>query len=76
VSNYHAYADTCDDLAPASLRPRVDALRHAIATAATRLVAIIEHRLARQRIARLSDHMLRDSGFERDWDGTVRPLRD
>ena len=30
----------------------------------------------RRRIARLSDRMLRDFGFERDWDGSIRSLRD
>ena len=41
-----------------------------------RMVAAIERRFMQRRLTRLSDHMLNDLGFERDWDGSIRSLRD
>lgn len=47
--------------------------------AATTVGSIIRTALLRhstqQHLSGLSDHMLCDFGFERDWDGTVRSLR-
>ena len=43
----------------------------ALAGFAARLVAWFEHRLTMGRMARFSDHRLRDLGFERDWDGSI-----
>jgi hypothetical protein len=74
VSIYHAPADTAVRIAP--VRASVEATTAAIATATGTLRAAIVNRWTARRIERLSDHMLRDFGFERDWDGTIRAVRD
>ena len=79
MSNYHACAETHGHLTMAPLRASLDAiaaLRGAVHTAAGSVRAALVRRWTRHHIARLSDHMLRDFGFERDWDGTIRSLRD
>ena len=79
MSNYHAYADTNGHLTTAPLRASLDAIaaiKGAAHTAAGSVRAALVRRWTRHHIARLSDHMLRDFGFERDWDGTIRSLRD
>jgi hypothetical protein len=78
VSNYHAYASN-DELISAPLRAAlgtIDALRAAVIHAVVATRTAIVDRWTQRRLARLSNHMLRDLGFERDWDGTVRSLRD
>ena len=78
MSNYHATADVSDALAPALPTPGAvfAVLARPVRTAFGGLRAAIEQRLALQRISRMSDHMLADFGFERDWDGTIRSRRD
>jgi hypothetical protein len=79
VSNYHAYPATQTDLAAAPARAAIDAmvaLRSALLTAAGAIHTALVGWWTRRYIARLSDHMLRDFGFERDWDGSIRSLRD
>ena len=79
MSNVHAYADSADHLAPAPLSAPIDVFRtlgNAIETTAAALRTAVLHRWTQRRLTRLSDHMLRDFGFERDWDGTIRSLRD
>jgi hypothetical protein len=79
VSNYHAYADEADHFAAASIRAPIDVLRtlgKAVATSTAALRTAVLRRWTQRRLTRLSDHMLRDFGFERDWDGTIRSIRD
>jgi hypothetical protein len=79
VSNYHAYADAHHDLTAAPLRVALNAiviLQRAVLTAAGSVRNALVRRWTRHHIARLSDHMLRDFGFERDWDGSIRSIRD
>lgn len=76
MSNIHAYMDACDRMAPASQRTLMDAIKtlHAkVAGLATDLFARFQHRRMMQRIARFPDHRLHDTGFERDWDGSILP---
>jgi hypothetical protein len=76
VSNYHATADITDAYEAVSLRARLATLARRAVAVIARLRAAIEQRFAMQRISRMSNHMLADFGFERDWDGTIRPIRD
>jgi hypothetical protein len=79
VSNYHATADFGDTVTATSLRPLLGALRAlnaAVGAIGAALRAAIVRRGTQRRLAKLSDHMLRDFGFERDWDGSIRSLRD
>lgn len=79
MSNIHAIADTSSHQGPAFITTALKmaaALRATIHTLALRIVASIEQRFLRRRLTRLSDHMLRDLGFERDWDGSIRSLPD
>jgi hypothetical protein len=79
VSSYHATADVGDTVTPTSLRPVLGApgaLNAAIRALGVALHAAIVRRWTEHRLAKLSDHMLRDFGFERDWDGSIRSLRD
>jgi len=79
VSNIHAIADTSDYQVSSALNIVVDVattLNATIRALAMRVVAAIEQRFTQRRLTRLSDHMLRDLGFERDWDGSIRSLRD
>ena len=76
MSIYHASADTADHINFAPVRAALEATAAAIATAAGTLRAAMVNRWTARRIERLSDHMLRDFGFERDWDGTIRAVRD
>ena len=79
MSNYHATADFGDTVTATSLRPVLGALRalNAVGRAiGAALQSVIVRRWTQRRLAKLSDHMLRDFGFERDWDGSIRSLRD
>lgn len=79
MSNIHAIAEASDHQTPAFITASVEAIAIVCATIRTlvlRIVASIEQRFLRRRLTRLSDHMLRDLGFERDWDGSIRSLRD
>lgn len=77
MSNYHAYADDCQaptlsgwqaasdlaNLARTGLRAAIAPLRNAMLRRATE-----------QRVADFPDHLLRDLGYERDWDGSIHPV--
>jgi hypothetical protein len=77
VSNYHAYLD---DRAPVSavgsgtIEAAIEALGTSARRVATGLVRSMRELLKRD-INRYSDHLLRDMGFERDWDGSILPRR-
>ena len=78
MSIYHP-TDTHADVLSAPFRATRDAVDTVMATMATVLTALraaLLRHWTQRHLARLSDHMLRDFGFERDWDGTIRPLRD
>ena len=77
MSNIHATADTSGHQISSTLGTVAETtatLRATIRNFATRVVAAIEQRSTQQRLAGFSDHMLRDFGFERDWDGSVLSL--
>jgi hypothetical protein len=79
VSNVHATADASDHHIQSALTTAIEVattVEANIQAFAMRVVVAIEQRLTQWRLARLSNHMLRDLGFERDWDGAIRPLRD
>jgi uncharacterized protein YjiS (DUF1127 family) len=79
VSNIHATADVRDHQASAFLATAVEVaatLQVTIRAFVVRQVAALEQRFTQRQLARFSDHMLRDFGFERDWDGSIRSLRD
>ena len=79
MSNIHATADASVHQVSSALTTVVDVtatLQATVRTVAMRIVAAIEQRFMQRRLTRLSNHMLRDLGFERDWDGTIRPLRE
>ena len=76
MSIHHASADAVDQMSFAPVRATLEATTATIATATGTLRAAIVNRWTARRIERLSDHMLRDFGFERDWDGTIRAVRD
>ena len=78
VSSYHAYVEAADTRTPTvpRLPDVVTALRNAILAASAAFRSAAMQWWTRRRIARLSDRMLRDFGFERDWDGSIRSLRD
>lgn len=63
----------CERVAGTARFPKVDfaTLRAAVAGVVVNLIARLQHYRAMQRIARFSDHRLRDLGLERDWDGSV-----
>ena len=76
MSTFHAYADdhvTLNLLPSFSGSGRVRALITALTAS---LQAAIEGRQTQRFITRLPDHLLQDFGYERDWDGTIRSLRD
>lgn len=79
MSNIHATADARDHQMSSALGTAIEVaatLRATIHAFVMRIVAAIEQRVTQRRLASRSDHMLRDFGFERDWDGSIRSLRD
>lgn len=79
MSNIHATADARDHQTPAFLTTAVEvaaALQVTTRDLVMRIFAAIEQRSTQRRLVGLSDHLLRDFGFERDWDGSIRSLRD
>jgi hypothetical protein len=75
VSNLHAYAD--DHVIP-NFVPSFGGIGRAralITALAASIQAAIDRRRTQRFIARLPDHLLQDFGYERDWDGTIRSLR-
>lgn len=75
VRVYHTTADTSIHLLAAQLSASADAVRAAIFAVVDSARTRILHNWTRRHLARLSDHMLRDFGFEREWDGTIHSLR-
>lgn len=76
MSNLHAYAD---DHVTLNLVPSfggIGRVRALITALATSIQTAIRRRQTQRFIARLPDHLLQDFGYERDWDGTILPLRD
>ena len=76
MSNVHAYADNHIALNLAPVFDGVGRVRPVIAALASSMRAAIERRRTQRYIATLPDHLLQDFGYERDWDGTIRSLRD
>ena len=76
MSNIHAYPNTVDWPEPASdgaSATTIESWWRAANGRATRLLAGLQRRWNMRRIERFSDHRLQDVGFERDWDGSIRP---
>lgn len=79
MSISHTGTETHLDPLSSPIQASVSALiaaRTALFAAARTVRTIIVHRWTQRRLARLSDHLLRDFGFEREWDGTIRSLHD
>lgn len=79
MSNPHAAAGASDHQSPLAFSTAIEmaaAVRAIIWAVAMRIFASIEQHWMQRRLIRLSDHVLRDFGFERDWDGSIRSLRD
>lgn len=79
MSNFHATADVRDHQIPSAFGTAVEVaatLRATIRAFAMLMMVAIQQRFMERRLTRLSDHMLRDLGYERDWDGSIRSLRD
>lgn len=79
MSIYHTTNDTHAVLSSTPLRATFDTFHSTVAASAA-IIDAVRTSLIRawtlRRLTRLSDHMLRDFGFERDWDGTILRLRD
>lgn len=76
MSNLHAYAD---DHVALNLVPSFGGLgrvRTLVIALASSIQTAIERRQTQRFISRLPDRLLQDFGYERDWDGTIRSLRD
>jgi len=54
----------------------INAVRTAIWPVVTTIRTGILQRWTHRHLTRLSDHMLQDFGFEREWDGTIHARRD
>jgi hypothetical protein len=76
VSNLHAYADYHVTLNLVPSFGGIGRARALIAALAASIRTAIERRQTQRFIASLPDHLLQDFGYERDWDGTIRSLRD
>jgi hypothetical protein len=77
MSNAHAYMDPFDQAAPASARSLKDAivsLRVSATDLVLRVATGFRYRRTMDGMSRLSDHRLRDMGFERDWDASILPI--
>ncbi|NLS18562.1 hypothetical protein HGP16_18550 [Rhizobium sp. P40RR-XXII] len=77
MSLIHMSTDILDELAiwERTYRPvgATIALVGAARKRISRLVAAIRYHADMRRLARVSDHILQDIGFERDWNGAVIP---
>lgn len=76
MSIIHTYDVPCRGLVPvcaSDIRRALTSLFAFVARLATRAMVAVRLHLAVRRIARLSARRLDDIGFERDWDGTIRP---
>ena len=76
MSIIHTYDKPCRGLVPVSApdaRKALTPLFAFTARLAPQTMDAVRVHLAMRHIARFSAHRLDDVGFERDWDGTVRP---
>jgi hypothetical protein len=76
MSNLHACADdgTILPRLPAQrLAGAIETLRMTATRMVSGLVRAVQDLRTPSRISRYSDHLLRDIGFERDWDGSILP---
>lgn len=76
MSIIHTYDAPCRGLVPVwapDTRKALTSLLAFLARLAARSMDAVRLHLAMRRIARLSARRLDDIGFERDWDGTIRP---
>lgn len=76
MSNIHAYADPHAALNVAPASDAIGRVRTVMIALTSSIHSAVERRQTERFVARLPDHLLRDFGYERDWDGTVRTLRD
>lgn len=76
MSNLHAYADHAATLDVVPAFDAIGRVRTVVMAFASAIHSAVERRQTERFVARLPDHLLRDFGYERDWDGTVRTLRD
>ena len=76
MSNIHAYADNHIALNLAPVFDGIGRVRTLMVGFASSIQAAIQRRQTQRYIATLPDHLLQDFGYERDWDGTIRSLRD
>lgn len=79
MSIYHTTDGTHPAPASAPLRATLEACRTAVSASSAIINAVrasFVRRWTLRRLTRFSDHMLRDFGFERDWDGNILRLRD
>ena len=72
MSNSQANMVACDPISSVSARPLIDAVI-ALGNAAVALGrrASVSQRRPMPDLTRLSDNLLADMGFERDWDGSI-----
>lgn len=78
MSTIHTSLDTSEPPSLPSARGlliAIDAVFATVRGSADALRAGLVRRRTMAHVARFSDHGLRDIGFERDWDGTIVPLR-
>ena len=76
MSIVHTSPHAREQMEPASVPmplAAIESLRIAATARAADLFDRFRHRRVMHRIARFSDHRLRDLGFERDWDGSIIP---
>lgn len=76
MSIIHTYDAPCRGLVPVcapDTRKALTSLFAFLVRLAARSMDAVHLHLAMRRIARLSARRLDDIGFERDWDGTIRP---
>lgn len=76
MSIIHAYDASRGGITPISapgVRKALASLFGLVARLAARSLNAARHHFAMRRIERFSIRRLEDIGFERDWDGTVRP---
>jgi hypothetical protein len=78
VSSYHAFAE--DGQAPALAARQVIAdavtlVRNAVRPMVSALHVARARHVTAERVAGLPAHLLADLGYERDWDGSIHPVR-
>ncbi|KQW75838.1 hypothetical protein ASC89_23225 [Devosia sp. Root413D1] len=78
MSNYHTYADDCRAPAPSVQQVAGDAIS-LVRSAIHAVVSALRHARARRatedRVTGFPAHLLADLGYERDWDGSIHPVR-